>query len=151
MFMDSSGTKTRITSQIYDMGVDKLDSLIEKVKPDVDKILNPDKGEITALVAKMETGTTEEKASYLDSILFEFPYVEFAYLAYLKESGSDKYEEYDLNGLNFDEVVTQDMEGLKSAIDLTYIGNQVTGFTVPFAKGTKYLIAMDFCKKNTWL
>lgn len=140
MFMDSSGTKTRITSQIYDMGVDKLDSLIEKVKPDVDEILNPDKKAINSWVAQMEQAKGKEKTGYLDSLLYEFPYVEFAYLAYLKESGSDKYEEYDRNGLDFNQVVSQDMEGLKSAIDMTYIGNQVTGFTVPFAKGTKYLI-----------
>ena len=140
MFMDSSGTKTRITSQIYDMGVDKLDSLIEQVKPDVDKILNPDKLAINALFLKIEKGSKEEKLVYLDSLLYEFPYIEFAYLAHLKENGSDNYDEYDMNVLNFEEVVTQDLKGLQSAIEYTYIGNQVTGFTVPFAKGTKYLI-----------
>ena len=140
MFMDSSGTKTRITSQIYDMGVDKLDSLIEKVKPEVDEILNPDKKEITRLMEKIESGEKEESLAYMDSLLTEFSYLEFAYLAFLRENESDNYEKYDLNGLNYEEIVSQDLAGLKEAIDLTYIGNQVTGFTVPFAKGTKYLI-----------
>ncbi len=140
MFMDSTGTKTRITSQIYDMGVDKLDSLIEKVKPDVDGILNPDKQEISRIVTKIQSVNKEEKPAYLDSLISDFPYIEFAYLAYLKDIDAEEYEEYDLNGMDYNKVVTQDMEGLLAAIDLTYIGNQVTGFTVPFAKGTKYLI-----------
>jgi len=76
----------------------------------------------------------------MDSLLTEFSYLEFAYLAFLRENESDNYEKYDLNGLNYEEIVSQDLAGLKEAIDLTYIGNQVTGFTVPFAKGTKYLI-----------
>ncbi len=140
MFMDSSGTKTRITSQIYDMGVDKLDSLIEKVKPEVDEILNPDKKEISRILAKIESTEKEESEAYLDSLLAEFPYIEFAYLAHLREINSNKYDEYDMNGLNYQEIVSTDLKGLNAAIDYTYIGNQVTGFTVPFAKGTKYLI-----------
>ena len=140
MFIDSSGTMTRITSQIEDMGVDKLDSLIEEVKPNIDKILNPDKSQIKYYLDKIKKCTSEEQLGYMDSLFYEFPYIEFSYLAYLKDANPELQEKYDENGLDFKEILSSDMDGLYSAIDYTYIGNRVTGFIVPFAKGTKYLI-----------
>ncbi len=140
MFIDSTGTRTRITSQIEDMGVDKLDSLIEKVKPKIDEILNPDKAQINYYISKIDAGEQEEKLAYMDSLFYEFPYIEFSYLAYLKDANPDLQEKYDENGLDFKEILSSDMKGLNEAIDYTFIGNRVTGFIVPFAKGTKYLI-----------
>lgn len=140
MFMDSSGTRTRITSQIEDMGVDKLDSLIETVKPKIDEILNPDKKGITYFVEKIENGVDKEKLGYMDSLFYEYPYIEFSYLAFLKDSNTVLYEKYNENGLDFNEILRSDLKGLLASIDYTYIGNRVTGFIVPFAKGTKYLI-----------
>ena len=140
MFMDSSGTITRVTSQIEDVGVDRLDSIIEKIIPNVDNILNPDKRSLSKLISKIEKGNKEEKIAFMDSLIYEFPYVEFSYLAILKKENPELYDKYDMNGLDYNEIVSSDMENITLAIENTYIGNKVTGFIVPFAKGTKYLI-----------
>ncbi|MGB1039306.1 MAG: efflux RND transporter permease subunit [Flavobacteriales bacterium] len=140
MFIDSSGTKSRITSQIEDMGVDKLDSLIEEVKPKIDEILNPDKIQIYSYLNQIKDGNKERKLEYMDSLFYEFPYIEFSYLAYLRTENLELYEKYNEEGLNFQEILSSDMKGLNQAVENTLIGNKVTGFTVPFAKGTKYLI-----------
>lgn len=140
MFVDSSGTKTRITSQIEDVGVDKLDSLINVMIPKIDEILNPDKTKIQTLLGKIKEANSEEKVAYMDSLIYEFPYLEFSYLAVLKKQESTLFDKYDLDGLDFKEIVFDDFENLELAAENTFIGNRVTGFIVPFAKGTKYLI-----------
>ncbi|MEN8928187.1 MAG: MMPL family transporter [Flavobacteriales bacterium] len=140
MFMDASGTKTRITSQVEDVGVDRLDSIINTVTPKIDEILNPDKKEITRLLSKIENGETEQKVAYLDSIIYEYPYIEYSYLAVLKKQDLDLFQKYEANGLDYNTIVTTDFKNLELAVDNTFIGNRITGFIIPFAKGTKYLI-----------
>ncbi len=140
MFMDSSGTKTRITSQIKDVGIDKLDSIINTVVPKIDEILNPDKAQILSYLDKVKNGDKEEKVAYMDSMMYHFRAVEYSYLSILRNSESPLYEKYDLDGLDYSEIAFNDLENLEQAIENTFIGNKVTGFIVPFAKGTKYLI-----------
>ncbi len=140
MFMDSSGTRTRITSQIEDVGIDRLDSIINTVIPKIDEILNPDKIAITSYLNKIKEGDSEAKIAFMDSLIYQFPYIEYSYLALLKDENPEVYEKYDANGLDFGAIVSSDFENLEKAADNTFVGNRVTGFIVPFAKGTKYLI-----------
>ncbi|MDA9262211.1 MMPL family transporter, partial [bacterium] len=127
-------------SQIKDVGIDKLDSVINTVIPKLDEILNPDKKKITFYLLKIKEGDNEEKLAFMDSLIYEFPYLEYSYLAVLKNDNPETYEKYDMDGLNFQNIVSDDYENLEKAADNTFVGNRVTGFTVPFAKGTKYLI-----------
>ena len=140
MFLDSSGTKTRITSQMKDVGIDKLEIIIDEVAPVIDEILNPDKKEIMRLFFGIENGTEEEKVAKLDSLISEFPAIEYAYLSILKEEGDENYERYQENGLDYSEIVKDKSSRLEKGIQKTFIDSKLTGFTVPFAKGTKYLI-----------
>lgn len=140
MFMDSTGTKTRITSQIEDVGVDQLDSILNTVIPKIDEILNPDRKKITRYLSKIKEGEKEEKLAFMDSLIYEFPYLEYSYLAVLKNKNPELYDKYDMDGLDFQTIVTSDYENLEESADNTFVGNRVTGFIVPFAKGTKYLI-----------
>lgn len=140
MFMDSSGTKTRITSQIKDVGVDQLEKILSLVIPKVDEILNPDKKIITSYLMKIKESENEVKLAFMDSLIDVFPYIEYSYLAILKNENPETFEKYDKVGLDYQSIVSSDYENLEKAADNTFIGNKVTGFIVPFTKGTKYLI-----------
>lgn len=140
MFMDSTGTKTRITSQIKDVGVDQLDSILDVVIPKIDEILNPNKKIITSFLLKIKNSENEVKLAFMDSLLYEFPYIEYSYLALLKNESPETYKKYDKDGLDYQAIVSSDYENLEKAADYTFVGNRVTGFIVPFTKGTKYLI-----------
>lgn len=140
MFLDSSGTKTRITSQMKDVGIDKLEIIINEVVLKIDEILNPDKKEILRLFSGVKNGTKEQKVAKLDSLISKFPTIEYAYLSVLKETKNEKYDLYKENGLDYIEMTNENPLLLKQGIEKTFIDSKVTGFTVPFAKGTKYLI-----------
>jgi predicted RND superfamily exporter protein len=110
------------------------------VIPKIDEILNPNKKTITSYLMKIREGENEEKLAFMDSLIYEFPYIEYSYLAILKNENPVVYQKYDMDGLDYKAIVSNDYENLEKAADNTFVGNRVTGFIVPFTKGTKYLI-----------
>ncbi len=142
-YIDSTGTKTRISTQVEDFGIARLDSLLLKAQPEIDNILNPDKVLVSNVLAKMkfENSSIERDLFLLDSLITEFGYIESSYIAALKDSGENELAEqwYD-EGMDYEKALQMGKTQLERVIDQTYIDSKITGFIVPFTKGTKYLI-----------
>jgi predicted RND superfamily exporter protein len=141
MFIDSSGTKTRISTQVHDIGVDKLDSLLNKIAPVVDDILNPDKVSLVSIISKVdfEKDATNNQL-ILDSIFEEYGYMESSYLSILKKEDATLAEKWYDEGLDYEGIIARGEDVLLEAANLSFIDNQVTGQIVPFTRGTQYLI-----------
>lgn len=141
MFIDSTGTKTRISTQVHDIGVDKLDSLLNKITPKVDAILNPDKAALEAMINTVDFNkSAEENTTILDSLFDEYGYMESSYLSVLKEEDSALAEKWYDEGLDYAGIISRGKEKLLQAANQTFIDNTVTGQIVPFTRGTQYLI-----------
>jgi predicted RND superfamily exporter protein len=141
MFIDSTGTKTRISSQVHDIGVDKLDSLLIKITPKVDEILNPDKVSLIGIIEQVNFDkTAEDNILILDSLFDEYRYMESSYLSVLKEEDSALAEKWYDEGLDYAGIISRGKEKLIDAANQTFIDNKVTGQMVPFTRGTQYLI-----------
>lgn len=168
-FVDTSKTKTRISAHVHDLGIEDLDSLLLKVEPKINEIFNPDKTEITRLLdsIKFEETTKEKDVLFIDSLLYEYPQIEFSYIAKLKDSNQEMATRWYDEGVNKEELLANGKEMLNEVVNDTYVGVTITGFTVPFTRGTKYLIfnlfislliaivgislLMSFLFKSSWM
>lgn len=141
-FIDSTGTKTRISCQINDLGLEELDILLNAINPKVDSILNPDKAPIEKLTKNILFTVQNQTKDLLilDTLFDEFGYLENAYLALIKSEEKELYNTWYENGIDKKTLLKRGQSDLSKAINKTYIGYDVTGFSVPFTKGTKYLI-----------
>ena len=141
-FIDTGGTKARISAQMIDIDVMELDELVSTVEPKVDQILNPDKEQIQNIVSNLHFSKEQydNDISYLDTLFDEFRYIENALIAQVKTEDKELAKMWYDEGVDKEAVLNRGESKLQAAIDKTYIKNNITGFSVPFAKGTKYLI-----------
>lgn len=141
-FIDSTQTKTRISANLHDIGLEQLDSLIEKVEPHIDKIFNPDKGGIDSLISKIQY-TEKSKGrdlEVIDSLLVEYPQIENSCIALVRETDEETADKWYDEGINKSILLGKGKDYLIDVANRTYVGVTLTGFTVPFTRGTKYLI-----------
>lgn len=141
-FIDTSGTKARISAQMMDIDVLELDELVSTVEPKVDEILNPDKASIQGILNQLlfEESAKSKDIACLDSLFNEYGYIENALIAQVKEEDEELAKQWYNEGVDRESVLKRGRGKLIGAVEETYIKNNITGFSVPFAKGTKYLI-----------
>lgn len=142
-YVDSTKTKVRISAHVNDLGIEEVDQLLTRVDPIVNEMFNPDKAAILSILDSIDFNADNKQRNLilLDSLFTTFPQLEFAYIAKLKEKKEEDLaiQWYD-NGIDKLEVLNRGKEELYNVAEDTFIGVSLTGFTVPFTKGTNYLI-----------
>ncbi|MFN3917233.1 MAG: efflux RND transporter permease subunit [Flavobacteriales bacterium] len=143
-FLDSTRTKTRISVQVADIGTERMESLISRIEPVIDSILNPDQENIQRIYEKFKTGINDPVSR--DSALTEMYYLYPEILLYVEENlaGSNAtIKEKFLEDENFiftfhDRIEFED--ALLKAIEDYQLDFVITGTSVVFTKGTNYLV-----------
>ncbi len=141
-FIDSTETRTRITTQIKDLGAKALDSIESYTLSRADLILNPDRHEVDSMLNGVLQAKGEEKDRLLQAFYDENPRV---YTLLLKElAGTDSTALYALEE-NPELVLARQQEKefdthLKKAVDNSRYDILITGLSSVYAKGTSYLI-----------
>jgi predicted RND superfamily exporter protein len=143
-FVDTSETKTRIAVQIADIGTNQMDSLIKKISPQIDLVVNPDRGAIDSLVVAItKKGISVEERDSLVTVLYdEYSSVEASMERALVEKGlvADSTFDYFMDTIHSFTSQADFPKILKKAVDDQYYDVVLTGTSVVFTKGTTYLV-----------
>lgn len=137
-YLDSNQQYARISLQMADIGTIEMDSLLNRVEPQVDAIFNPKRAKEDSLLHVVETETNATvRDSVAGYILSRNSSAKRAFMRALEEG--DSTAAIDLNALSF-EPQSKNFELLKTSVQKTYTDLVFTGPSVTFLKGTNYLV-----------
>ncbi len=74
-FLSADSTKFRVSMQVADIGTREMDTLLTRVKSDIDSILNPDRQIFGAAIARIGTLKGAKKDTFLQDFYEQFPNV----------------------------------------------------------------------------
>lgn len=139
-FIDSLRQRTRITSQVADIGTREMAALLDELRPRIDSIFNPRSFQVDSLYdvfANAERGNASERAEHF----FE------AYPAYTSQVYQGLVEKGVLDSTCADQlscVLERSSEQvvvdeLRQVIDASRTGVTLTGTSIVFLEGTSYM------------
>lgn len=137
-FIDSSHTKTRITIQIADIGIDSMEAVLVRVKTKIDGVLNEEKNAVEQIL--LVKG--EKRDELLEQLYQQSPWILSALEDSLTKSITD-IDEFTFLDEDFIKTYHQDanfekiLQSIVAKNSLSYI---VTGTGVVYTKGTTYLV-----------
>ena len=142
-FIDSTETQTRITVQVRDLGAKQLSAIEARVLKGIDSIMNPQRKELDSALTLIVKSEGETKDSLLQ--LF-YENEQRIYYFLLEEIAKGNEELLAALEENPEEILkyhhTKDFnQQLYNAANKTIVDSWVTGTSIIYAKGTKYLIS----------
>lgn len=72
-FISADSTKLRVSMQVADIGTKEMDTLLNRVRADIDSILNPDKKQYNIAIARIGTLRGAAKDTFLMNFYTQFP------------------------------------------------------------------------------
>lgn len=135
--IDTAHTTVRIRTQMKDLTSSDVRDKVERIRFEIDSILNPNKSEIERYYAFIKKG----KNNYIDSLLGNYVYIQNAVSAQISNGDKNLQYEFDMNPDKIKDYYGKPYfkNKLRAAIDNEYYGSVITGTSVVAAEGTKYL------------
>lgn len=135
--IDTANTTIRIRLQMRDIGSASVRHKVDRVKDEIDSILNPDKKNIEHYFSLIKKGNN----NYVDTLLDDYTNIRNTLSVQL--ANGDENLQYELD---MDPDKIKDFYGkpyfvskLRNSIDKEYYGSVITGTSYVAAQGTKYL------------
>ncbi|OIQ36966.1 MAG: hypothetical protein BM555_01720 [Crocinitomix sp. MedPE-SWsnd] len=135
-YSDSASTLTRISMQIRDTGSYEIKAIVDKMMPEVQEIINPNKEYLDQQYDIISKQSGAEKSASLTKLYTKVPRIQFDLEAmYGADNGSELSNYESSESFN---------DSLRTAIDDNEWGVIITGTSVVASNGTQYLVSNLF-------
>lgn len=140
--VDTSQYVLRVRTQMRDLGSYQVADKAEKIKREIDGIMNPDKKDIERLYRKATSG----KKDYYDSLIFGYSSIYNGLTAEISKGDQKKQLAFDTDPELIRKYIgRKDFDTLlRHAINNEYYDVSLTGTSVVASEGTQYLVVNLF-------
>ncbi|MFT4600747.1 MAG: putative RND superfamily exporter protein [Arenicella sp.] len=133
---DSASNLSRISMQIVDTGSYQIKEIVERMKPALEEIINPDKPYLDAEYLAISKLSGAEKSKSLQAVYDKVPIIQFDMERMFAANNSTELASY--------ESTPAFNDTLRKAMDEHEWGVIITGTSVVASNGTQYLVSNLF-------
>lgn len=141
-FVSSDSSITRISAQVADVGTRHMDSLLARVTPVIDTLLNPNEEAFQKAITDFRSRGAEDRKVFLVNFLEQYTTLEPRLLDQISREDSTLALSIQMGDVELIDAVSDARfeSWFAATLKAQHLGINLTGTSIVFTKGTNYLV-----------